>query len=51
MVLIPCARPPKQPMVLGGPSHGFKTMYWGDVVMFFPNKIKNIMCDINSIKY
>jgi len=27
MVLRPCAMPPKQPMVLGGPAHGFKTMY------------------------
>ena len=44
MVLRPCARPPKQPMVLGGPCTCFKTMYGGDVVMFVPNKIKNIIC-------
>ena len=47
MVLRPCARPPKQPIVLGGP--------WGDVVMFFSNKIKNnkkyYMLAINNIKY
>ena len=24
-----------------GRAHGFKTMYGEDVVMFFPNKIKN----------
>ena len=24
-----------------GSAHGFKTMYGGDVIMFFPNKIKN----------
>ena len=38
-----------------GLSHGFKTMYGGDVVMFFPKKIKNnkkyYMSTINSIKY
>ena len=41
MVLRPCARPPKQPMVLGGPSTWFKNRVWGDVVMFVPNKIEN----------
>ena len=41
MVLRPRARPPKQPMVLGG--RGFKTMYRGDVVMLVTNKIKNII--------
>ena len=39
MVLRPCARTPKQPMVLRGPCTWFKTMYGGDVVMFLPNKI------------
>ena len=71
MVLKPCARPPKQPMVLlymvqeglangfkttcKALTHGFKTMYGGDVVMFVPIKIKNnkkyYMSAINSIKY
>ena len=51
MVLRPCERPPKQLMVLGGPCNGFKTMYGGDVVMFIPNKIKNIMSAINNIEY
>jgi len=27
MVSRPCARPPKQPMVVGGPFMWFKTMY------------------------
>ena len=28
-----------------GLARGFKTMYGGDVIMFFPNKIKNnIIC-------
>ena len=49
MVLKPCAMSPKQPMVLlymvyEGLAHGFKTMYGVDVVMFVPNKIKNIIC-------
>ena len=48
MVLKPCARPPKQPMVLGGLAHRLKTIYGGDVVMLVPNniknKIKNIIC-------
>ena len=26
-----------------GLAHGFKSMYGGDVVMFIPNKIKNII--------
>ena len=39
MVLRPCARPPKQLMVLGGPCTWFQTMYGEDVVMFLPNKI------------
>ena len=37
MVLKPCAKPPKQPMVLlyivyEGLTHGFKTMYEVDVL-------------------
>ena len=40
-------------MVLEGLAHGFKTMYGGDDVMFFPNKIKNnkkyYMLAINNI--
>ena len=40
---------------LEGLAHGFKTMYWGDVVIFVPNKIKNnnkyYMSAINNIKY
>ena len=51
MVLRPCARPPKQPIILGGLAHGFKTMYGGNVLMFFPNKIKILYATINSIKY
>ena len=27
-----------------GLAHGFKSMYGGDVVMLFPNKIQNIIC-------
>ena len=38
-----------------GSAHGFKTMYGGEVVMFFPNKIKDnkkyYMSAINSNKY
>ena len=45
MVLRPCARPPKQgPWLYEGLAHGFKIMYGEDVVMFVPNKIKNIIC-------
>ena len=43
MVLRPCARPPK-PCGLGGLAHGLKTMHGEDVVIFIPNKIKNIIC-------
>ena len=49
MVLKRCARPPKQPMVVGGPC------VWGNVVMLVHNKIKNnnkyYMWAINNIKY
>ena len=57
MVLKPCARHPKQPVVLlymvqEGLANGFKTMYGEDVVMFVPNKIKKYyMSAINNIKY
>ena len=55
MVLRPCARPPKQPMVLGGPCIWFSNHLWGDVVMLVHNKIKNnikyYMLAINNIKY
>ena len=54
MVLKPCARPSKQPMVVGGPCIWFLNHVWGNVVMFVPNKIKNInkyhMLAINNIK-
>ena len=55
MVLRAFARPPKQPMVLGGSCIWFKNHVWGDVVMFICNKIKNnnkyYMGTINNIKY
>ena len=59
MVLKPCARPFKQPMVfvhgLGGPCIWFKKHVWGNVVMLVHNKIKNnnkyYTWAINNIKY
>ena len=54
MVLRPRARPPKQPMVVGGPCIWFQIHVWVNVVMFVPNKIKNnnkyYMLAINNIK-
>ena len=44
MVLGPCARAPKQPMVVGGPCIWFENYEWGNVVMLVHNKIKNIIC-------
>ena len=55
MVLRPCAKPPKQPMVVGGPCIWFQNHVWRNVVMFVSNKIKNnkkyYMLAINNIKY
>ena len=37
-----CARPPKQPMALGGLCTWFSNHVWGDV-MFFRNKLKKLI--------
>ena len=52
MVLRPCARPPKQPMIVGGPCIWFSNHVWGNDAMFVPNKIKKYyMSSIYNIKY
>ena len=38
MVLRLCARPPKQPIVVGGPCIWFKNLVWVDVIIWFVKK-------------
>ena len=54
MVLRPCSRIPKQPILLGGPCIWFENQLLGDVVMLVPKKKNNkkyYMFSINNIKY